>query len=75
MDDVLAFVLLGGEVNKTSYVGGDYEVAFLKMNDSLRELVNVVSRHISRQHVRQACTISVHAPLIAGKGFIMVVED
>ena len=75
MDDVLAFIFIGGEVNETSYVGGDYEVTFLKINDSLRELVNFVSRHIGRGHVGQAFIVSVYVPLIAGKEFIMVVDD
>lgn len=61
----------------TSYIGRDYEVYFLKMNDNMREmreLVNFVSRLISRQHVGQACTISILVPLIARKEFIMVVD-
>lgn len=61
--------------NETSYIGGEYEVTFLKMNDSLRELINFVSHHISRQHVEQAFTISVHLHLIAGKEFIMIVDN
>lgn len=75
MDDILTFIFIGGEVNETSYIGGDYEVTFLKMNVRLCELINFVSRHIGRQHVGQAFTILVPLHLIIRKEFIMIVDN